>query len=149
MDYKQRFLSKVKTGNGCHAWVGTKFSTGYGAFWFKGQNRGAHRIAWEMTNGEIPKGLFVCHKCDNPACVNVEHMFLGTIQDNNEDKRIKERQARGESQAASKLTEEDVREIRAIYSQGGISQTELGRRYGVGHTLISYVVNKIYWKHVA
>ncbi len=149
MNYVERFKTKVKIEEGsCHEWVGTKFSTGYGAFWLDGQNRGAHRVAWEMKNGKIPDDLFVCHTCDNPGCINTDHMFLGTILDNNKDKLMKQRHARGETQAASKLKEEDVLAIREIYALGGITQTQLGKRFGVGHTTVSYVVNKKAWSHV-
>lgn len=132
----------------CHLWQGGTFDVGYGAMWVNGQNRGAHRLAWEFANGEIPKGMFVCHKCDNRLCVNVDHLFLGTQYDNIDDMVSKQRHARGETQSASKLTEEQVLEIREIYARGGITQTALGKRYGVGHTTVSYVVNKRAWSHV-
>lgn len=124
------------------------FQVGYGALWVNGQNRGAHRLAWELKNGPIPHGMFICHRCDNRQCVNVDHLFLGTRKDNIDDMVHKQRHARGESQAASKLSEEDVLSIREIYAKGGITQTELGKQFGVGHTTVSYVVNKRAWRHV-
>jgi DNA-binding XRE family transcriptional regulator len=150
VNFIERFNSKIKVVvDSCHTWQGSHFKvTGYGAFWLKGQNRGAHRIAWEIVKGKIPRGLHLCHSCDNRGCVNPEHMFLGSHQDNVADMVAKARHAFGERQTNSKLTDAQVLEIRQVYARGGISQTELGKSYGVGHTTISYVVNKRAWRHL-
>lgn len=85
----------VATALGCLEYQGTKMR-GYGQMHYAGKTRLAHRVAWTLANGPIPEGLFVCHRCDNRACCNVEHMFLGTLQDNVDDMIAKGRQARGD-----------------------------------------------------
>jgi hypothetical protein len=75
----------------CKIHQGSFFSDGYGQVWFRGNNWRAHRVAWTKANGEIPDGLWVLHKCDNPACINVDHLFLGTAKDNADDRWAKGR----------------------------------------------------------
>jgi len=81
----KRFWDKVEKTDGCWLWTASKSEDGYGYFRFDGGMRKAHRMSWLFTNGEIPEGMFVCHSCDNPSCVNPEHLWLGTNQDNQDD----------------------------------------------------------------
>jgi hypothetical protein len=135
--------------NGCILWIGTVNSRGYGSI-----NNGygkmlyAHRVAWELANGPIPAGLFACHRCDVRRCVNPEHLFLGTVSDNQADMVAKGRSNRGERHGNVRVTEPIVREIRAKYAAGGITMVELAIEYGVCRTNILHIVNRKSWKHV-
>lgn len=119
----KRFWDKVHKGHGCWEWQAST-SRGYGQFWLTGRQLKAHRVAWELINGPIPDGLHVCHTCDNRLCCNVDHMFLGTAAENNLDKAIKNRASRqlGEAHPGSKLTDEHVHMIRALYARGWTQQ---------------------------
>lgn len=150
----------------------------YGAIRINGKNRSAHRVSWELTNGPIPGGLVVCHHCDNPPCVRPDHLFLGTVQDNALDRDRKGRSglpasnqnpdhirhraagirayweqhpgARAGSKAGfSKLTEQQALEIIATYKAGGITQEQLGRRYGVNQRTVSTIITGTHWRHLA
>jgi len=82
---KESFFKKTIVNGSCIEFVGGKIGGGYGRVNFNGQRFVAHRLAWELTNGPIPEGLFVLHKCDNPPCINPDHLFLGTNKDNTQD----------------------------------------------------------------
>jgi hypothetical protein len=106
----------------------------------------AHRIAWELTNGPIPAGEFICHHCDNPPCCNPSHLFPGTQADNMRDAKCKGRIARGERNYNAVLTDGQVRSIRALY--GTMLQCEIAHRFGVSEMTVSWIVRRITWKHV-
>lgn len=162
------FLDRLKKidETGCLEWQGNVNNQGYGVLRaFSGGVRKmvqAHRYAWERVNGKIPDGLCICHKCDNPRCVNVEHFFLGTRFDNNKDKALKnragkrvftdeERQTyslmnRGERSKTSKLKEEDVLHIIAM--KGKISQRTLAELYGVSRSCIQGIHGGRNWTYL-
>src|SRR5690349_13982377 len=81
----------TKLSTPCIEWDGTRHVKGYGQITIRGRTVRAHRLAWEKANGPIPEGMMVCHKCDNPPCINPEHLFLGTSKDNAQDSIIKGR----------------------------------------------------------
>jgi hypothetical protein len=105
---------------------------------------GAHRVSYEIEFGSIPDGLFVCHHCDNPECVNPSHLFIGTQLDNRRDAVKKGRTARGSKSASAKLNEADVRFIRFWVSLGYL-QREIAKCFNVGQTTISAIVTGQNW----
>jgi hypothetical protein len=144
-----KMVSKPTDENGCWIWKGSTRPWGYGHL---GSEKGkhpkmvkAHRAAYTICVGPIPDGMFVCHHCDNPACVNPAHLFIGTPKDGLHVH--PERAARGERNGAAKLNEHQVIEIRTLYAQGGITFRSLARQYGVCKSTIGYVIHR-YWKHV-
>lgn len=147
----ERFWPKVRRGDGCWEWTACKTMHGYGRISvFRRGPQKAHRVAWELTHGPIPAGKHVLHSCDNPACVRPDHLRLGTHLDNMRDMFARGRRvARADKNNAWKLTADDVREIRRLYAGGGITQRELGRRYGVSGAYIGDVVAGKAWAYVA
>lgn len=147
-----RFWSKVRlTANDdlCWEWQFGLNDAGYGSFecYFNGVKiRRAHRMAWVLTHGEIPDGLWVLHSCDNRKCCNPKHLFLGTSDDNIQDKLNKGRQMKGEKQHFHKLTSADVIEIRKRY-KSGLSQ-QLALEYNVSKTTIVNAATRKAWKSV-
>ena len=127
--------------NGCWIWKGGKDKHGYG---YMSGHRRAHRVYYERANGRIPLGLCVLHKCDNPPCVNPNHLFIGTQGDNSTDKISKGRQVRGERVHTAKLTAKSVRKIRL--ATGKIA--DIGARFGVTDVSVSYIKSRKTWKHV-
>ena len=126
-------------------------NTRYAQVRIKGTRKsiGVHRLAWICNFGDIPKGHCVCHECDNPHCINPEHLWLGTNQENTADKVAKDRQARGAkvSWAYSNLTAVDVQEIRELH-EAGIPRKIIMRLYPVKKSNYYNIVNKVYWQHV-
>jgi hypothetical protein len=119
---------------------------GYPRMKIDGKGTRVHRYLYEQDNGKIPDGLVICHHCDTPNCINVKHLFLGTVNDNVQDKVRKGRQNKGEKNGRAKLTEEQVVEIRkdTISSDG-----ELSRKYGVNRVVIHRIKIRRLWKHIA
>ena len=141
---KERFMAKVEPepNTGCWLWKGYVLPDGYGAVSIAGKrSRAAHRISWELFRGEIPPGMLVCHRCDVRACVNPEHLFLGSLQENAADMKRKGRSRAGESNPAAKLKAAEVREIKAMMARPGFSARETAARFGVSPGLI-YAIRK-------
>lgn len=143
-----RFWSKVKINDffECWEWQGGFFSNGYGAYCYDTRTRKAHRVAWEFTYGKIPSGKIIMHTCDNKKCVNLNHLRIGTVQDNSDDMKRKQRQAYGERNPHAILTSEAVRKIRHLV-KSGTSRGILAEKYGVKIGTIDDVMIRS-WQHV-
>lgn len=141
--------TQKKDFNDCWEWKGGKYTFGHGCLRVNGKMTGSHRFSYEIHKGKIPEGMFVCHKCDNPSCVNPEHLFLGTIQDNNRDRKNKGRThcLKGEKNPAAILDRNDVIQIRDLISIK-MSQKEIAKLYGVSQAMISEIKNKKSWSHI-
>lgn len=145
-----KLMSRVECdlNTGCWLWSGPADRKGYGHVWWKGRHRTAHRVSYEEQVGPISGGLHVCHRCDTPACVNPAHLWLGTGQDNVDDRVAKGRsrsgQGRGETNSANKLTSAEVLEIRAAEAP----QKVLAANYGVDQSLISLIRRRKIWAHL-
>lgn len=128
----RRFEARVRKagGCGCWFWTGVLNKGGYGRFVVGGREEMAHRAAWMLFKGEIPDGKLVLHRCDVPACVNPAHLFLGTHADNAMDKMLK---GRG---GTTKLSDEQVREIRALRTEG-VKVRVIAERFGVVTSTVS------------
>lgn len=142
-----RFLTFIdKQDSGCWIWMGGKNASGYGLFSIGRKLRLAHRMSWEFTYGFSPDNLVICHRCDNRACVNPEHLFLGDNKDNAKDKMKKGRHI--QSYGNTKLTISDILEIRELWLTGNYSQIELAKKFNVGHSCINRVIDRNKWRGI-
>lgn len=150
-DWVSRFFAKVEKQEGaCWNWFGAKTPKGYGQIKIPRTRRQvqSHRLSWEIHRGEIPKNLCVLHKCDNPACVNPDHLFLGTKKDNARDMVSKGRHCYGERQGSHKLSEKDVRSILAMVADGKMSQAKIAKAFGIGPMQVSRIKTGKRWAHL-
>lgn len=134
----------------CWKWLRPLDKDGYGEIMVRRRKYKAHQYAWVLLVGELPNGVQVLHKCDNPSCTNPDHLFLGTNRDNTADKVRKSRQAKGEDFRSAKLTKKDVIRIRKRYRYGSQSNgtVAIAREYGVSNVLVGMVVKRKAWKHI-
>ena|SRR3990167_2374815 len=170
-DAQARFWEKVdKAGakqphmeTNCWVWTASVFDEdGYGKFWFEGKNRLAPRMAWLFETGKWPEDSAL-HRCDNPGCVRFEHLFDGDVGDNNRDCASKgrnrdisgdnnpmrthpEKVRRGETHQTAKYSDAFVAELRNRYAQGGTTQADLARKYGVSKSYLCYIIHNKYRK---
>lgn len=157
----ERFWRHVDTDSdprGCWLWRGHCNEFGYGLFSADGiagsKILRAHRVAWELLRGAIPVGLELCHHCDNPPCVNPDHLFIGTRSDNMRDMVAKGRHRSnlphqwGEAHSQARLSDEDVIEMRRRYSFGGVTQRQLALAYGVSDNHVSAILTRRLWRHL-
>jgi hypothetical protein len=151
----KRFWSRVdKNGplimsSRCWVWTRGRDVDGYGTIWRAGTNAKAHRVSFEINGGSIPDGLFVCHKCDNPSCVNPDHLFLGTALENKRDCVRKGRLSPpiGEAHGRARLTAKQVLDIRSRPAYRGLT-VNLAKEFGVHHMTISLIRNRKKWVHI-
>jgi hypothetical protein len=155
---EQRFLRFVNKTDTCWEWTGGKNTGGYGEFSFMGHLFRANRFAYELWINTIPVNNVVRHTCDNPSCVNPEHLETGTHKQNSRDmidrgrhqncaKICPEKLARGEKVGGSKLTQDDVREIKILLGFG-ISISQLGKQFNVDKSSVSNIKRGKTWKHI-
>jgi hypothetical protein len=145
----ERFVSSIRPSRkGCWQWAGSSFRSGYGRFWTRGRAARAHRIAWELFTGQSLGNKHCLHTCDNPGCVNPKHLFLGSPKDNAEDREGKGRgnHGRGSEANAAKLTEKQVKEIRALWP--GMSRTKIARKFGISRGNVSWILSRVTWTHI-
>jgi len=144
MDKMERFNMQVDKTDGCWMWKGTISQGRYGQFGWNYRTLSAHRASYLLHVGEIPDGMFVCHRCDVPACVNPEHLFLGTASDNSRDAAQKGRHYVGEKNARAKITESQALEIRAL----SLPAPDIAKMYGLCPSTVYRIKNGTYWKHI-
>jgi hypothetical protein len=148
MNLEERFWAKVRKGPDCWLWTACKDSFGYGRLNVNGKMVGAHRFSWELQRGKIPEGLHVLHHCDVGGCVNPDHLYIGTNQDNTNDKMERGRHVavKGEEHGCAKLCETDVLLIRDL------AETKTYRAiadwFNISRTHVSDIVNCRKWKHI-
>lgn len=130
--------------SGCVLWMLSTAQFGYGIIVHKYKRLMAHRVSWEVNRGPIPTGLRVLHKCDVPACINPDHLFLGTDADNRADKKNKKRHSFGEAHGCAKLTENAVREIRTASG----SSAAVGAKFGVSSSQVRRIRLGEAWAHL-
>lgn len=150
----ERFHEKYHTepNSGCWLWVGASNKNGYGAIqtglWKKSKVEPAHRVSYKIFHGvELASSQVICHRCDNPSCVNPDHLFLGTHADNAADKVKKGRHIIGDKCWNAKITEKDVLEIRRL-RDAGVSCGILANKYLVNRETIRLIGTRKNWSHV-
>ena len=148
IDPRERFESKFsKLPNGCWQWNGAKKPNGYGNFMLKNKvlHITAHRASWLIYRGEIPEGMYVCHRCDNPACVNPDHLFIGTPKDNQDDMHHKGRtvgpRLGGALHYGHKLKNSQVLEVRNL-RESGKQLKEIAALFNVSLATVSYICSR-------
>lgn len=150
--FSESFIPEPNSG--CWLWTGWTGRRGYGAFHLHGRGQMiSSRAAWTILRGEIPDGLWVLHRCNTPACVNPDHLYLGDVRDNVRDMIAAGRQSRkptifGEAHYRAKLSEQNVFEIRSLYRSGSATQRELAALFGISKTSVSGVINGRSWRHI-
>jgi hypothetical protein len=142
---KSRLLSKiVHVDSGCWIWTGQKSQKGYGVLQIQKKNKikkyRAHRLSYEVFKEPIPEGLYVCHSCDTPACINPDHLWVGTVQENNADKVAKQR-------GNTRLSVEKVIEIKKMLAEG-YSKYQIAEIYDVHPRTIFDIKTGRTWRHV-
>lgn len=141
---KIRKVSAVDPATGCWNFTGAARNKGYGQISIRGKVTLAHRAAYELFLGPIPSGLQICHRCDNPLCINPSHLFAGSAEENMQDAAKKGRTARGGNHPCAKLTEADARAIRGMEGH----PREIARRFNVSPSAVIGIRLRRTWKHL-
>lgn len=145
--FYDKFIPEPNTG--CWLWIAATDSSGYGRIWWGTRVDGANRVSWRIHRGEIPRGMFVCHRCDVKSCVNPDHLFLGTNSDNIRDYIAKggkiDPRSQGERNGRAKLAAAEVATILERLS-GGSTQAALAREYGLSEGHVSRIARGVAWR---
>lgn len=137
----------VETDSGCWEFVGGRTGSGYGVVSeSKYVQHLAHRLSYSIMKGPIPKGMIVCHVCDNKICCNPEHLFIGTYQDNKNDEISKGRHVKGSRQGNSKLNETDVIKIKQLIAENTMTLNAISRMYNVTGEAIGLIKRGKNWR---
>jgi hypothetical protein len=147
IDYNDRFWKHVDK-NICWIWTRARSQAGYGILTINYEVLYAHRLSWEFVNGDIPDGMVIMHNCDNPACVNPEHLQLGTQKDNLQDMWKKNRGSCGENHICAKITNEDVYKIRRLSENENLTRKEIGNMFGLSRQAVTDIIYRRTWKHI-
>jgi len=157
-EIEQKFWAKVdrKDESECWGWRGSRSQKGYGRIQLYGQKIAAHRLSYMLNHGDIASDKVILHRCDNPSCVNPQHLEVGTVRDNNLDAFSKGRNKyvgayvkSGEGNHKAVLTEVQAREIKRLYGAGGYSQGQLAKRFNVSRGCVWGIVSGSTWKCIA
>jgi DNA-binding CsgD family transcriptional regulator len=151
-ELRSRFNAKWSRNrdSGCWEWTASLAGVGYGQLKLPLTRKQiyAHRLSYLMHLGEIPEGQYVLHRCDNPKCVNPEHLWLGTQKDNLQDMKRKDRHLRGERNSSAVLTPSEVRSIRLLCSAGDLSQQRIAKMFGIQQMQVSRIHRRERWAHI-
>lgn len=139
--------SRLNTETGCIEWIGALMHQGYGHLRWRGKVYRTHRLSYAAVNGDIPAGMFVCHKCDNPKCMNPEHLFLGTYADNSADMAQKKRSTIGERNPMAKVNVATVQAIR-IWGKTGMFHKKIAAKFGITREAVSLILRGERWKNI-
>lgn len=147
-DFFERHAKKIDRTGECWFWTAYHDKDGYGLVTIaKGSHR-THRVSWQVANGQsIPPGMCVCHRCDNRACINPAHLFLGTQAENVADRHRKGRTAIGTKAGLGRLTAAQVLEIRARRA-AGLTLERIGREFGIAACTVSAIYHRRLWRHI-
>jgi len=150
IEEKLRFNS-VEDSNGCWLWQGGKTTFGHGIIAVNRKSHLAHRVAYKIWKDRVPLNMFVCHTCDNPKCINPDHLFIGTQDDNMKDMANKGRSnngiQKGEKNPQSQLTDRQVRRIKRLLLNGH-TRKEIANKFGVNEAVVGFISENKNWKHV-
>ena len=142
---RNRFLRHINknTTNGCWEWTSAKTKSGYGLFSIRGSQKYAHRIAYKEYVEDFDNTLFVCHKCDNPSCVNPAHLFVGTAKENSRDMVMKQRNIfvyhpKGKELPFCKLDESQVKDVKSLRAKG-ISLKQIANMFNISESMVSKI----------
>jgi hypothetical protein len=142
----QEYAHRIsKTPSGCWQWTGYRSQAGYGVIHRRGRSFLTHRLAYEAAHGAIPQDAQVLHKCDNPRCVRPDHLEVGSVRKNIRDAVRRGLIKVGEQSPSSKLSAQEVSEIRMTYATGGVSLRALAAKFGVNHKTIHKIISGRTW----